>query len=176
MRDHAKFFAPLLLVVALALFGCGKQETPPEPTPTPTPPPPTATNYCHDDGDNCEVKVKDIKDEQGKAGHTCDNFDEPSAIHYSLTTGKYKSIKVVKNNATDPDFEVAITPCGDAPADPFGVMPPKKKVKEWTSGKKNKKYKDSQLEGKRYTMMVTEAGAAQGADPHIVIDGTGKNK
>jgi hypothetical protein len=163
----------VLMVIAAGLLftlaGCTKQETTPSPTPSPTPPP-TATHYCQDDGDNCKVNVKDVKDEQGKAGHTCANFDEAGAIQYSLKNGKYKSIKVVKNAPSDPDFVIVITPCGDAPADPFAVMPPHGPVPEWTSGKKNSKYSDDQLAGKRYTMMVTEAGATQGDDPHIVID------
>ena len=73
-----------------------------------------------------------------------------------------EDIKVVKAKDTDPDFVIAISACGDAPADPFATMPPKTKVKEWKSGHKNPKYKDDQLEGKHYTMMVTEEGAKKG--------------
>ena len=169
MKNSPRAIVLLLLLAALTLFGCSKQETTPSPTPTPAPPP-TATNYCQADGDNCKLTSKEVAAEQGKSGHTCANFDEASAIHYSLSSGKYKSIKVVKGSPSDPDFEVAITACGDAPPDPFAYMPAKKKVKEWTSGGKNKKYKDDQLNGKHYTMMVTEQGAAQGGDPHIVIE------
>lgn len=174
MTRYSRFALPVLALM-LALAGCGKQEAPPSPSPSPTPtptPPPKAT-YCEPDGDTCKVKAKEVVAQQGKPGHTCDSFDDNSAIHYSLSTGKFNSIKVVKNADTDPDFTVTITPCGDAPADPFSKMPPKNPVKEWASGKKNKKYKDSQLVGKHYTMMVTEKGAAQGGDPHIVIDQRG---
>src|SRR4051812_41723417 len=106
MTRFSRFALPLLAGFLLALAGCSTQQAPPSPTPTSTPAPPAASNYCHDDGDNCKVMVKDIKDEQGKPGHTCDDFDDTGAIHYSLTTGKYKSIKVVKNDASDPDFEI----------------------------------------------------------------------
>jgi hypothetical protein len=161
----------IALFAVLLLAGCGTEPTTPAPTPKPTPPPkPKVTSKCQPDGEDCKLTVADIKAEQGTAGHTCDNFDAASAVHYSLTKGPYKGIKVVKSMDTDPDFVIAISACGDAPADPFANMPSKKKVKEWKSGHKNPKYKDAQLEGKHYTMMVTEEGAKKGKDPHIVID------
>lgn len=160
-----------LALFALALAGCTKQEAPsPTPTPSPTPPPAAGGNYCHPDGKTCKVTAKQVQAEHGKPGHTCSDFNVNTAIHYSLSTGEYDSIKVVKDAEGDPDFVVKVSACGDAPADPFAHMPPNNPVKEWASGKKNPKYKDSELVGKRYTMMVTPKGAAQGGDPHIVID------
>ena len=170
------FLVLWLLVAAFALFGCGKQETPPESTPPPAQPPPSAKGnpHCVESGsykEKCKITTDDIDAETGSS-HDCGaQFDDDTAIHITkgdVAKGKFKKINVVKGPKHTKNFEVTIDACDGSPSNPFPHADNPKKD-NWQSGDLDA----AVPAGSRYRLLLSDQKmkGKKPADPHIVIDG-----
>jgi hypothetical protein len=173
-----------ILLVGLALVGCSTQ-TPPEATPTPTATPAAVTATGNKDcvptgtgNDTCDVTSGQVFDEDhgpNKTQHQCEPWDDTTAIHVTAgTTGPNKFKKIhIKGEPAHPIDSVTFEACHGSSGNPFPSA--KKNGKDWESGGLGPDAKD----GYHYRLIMgtkTASGKMKKSDPHIVVDGTGKNR
>jgi hypothetical protein len=171
-----------ILLAGLALVGCSK-ETPPEPTPAPTstPPPVTATGNkdCAAEGTGngtCKLSTEQVAAESGMPGHGCNGFVDETAIHIAkgdLKPGKFKKIHIKKEKTSPNDFTIAVEACPGSKGNPFPHAN-KPDKDNWDSGDLDPTVADDS----HFHLIMTEktAKGTKKSDPHIVVDGTGKNR
>jgi hypothetical protein len=168
-----RFFAVILLAAGLLLVGCARQEAPPSPSPSPSPTPPAPpphAEYCNNNQGVCELTDAQVKAHQDEPGHTCADFKEAEAIHYSISgdtsNGQFKAILVKKAGADD--FQIKLDPCDGAPANPFKNSPPAGKTSKYDTGPA-KDPNNKALIGKHYRLLIPDKKTGKMGDPHIVL-------
>jgi|GEM_PF-5695164 len=189
MRNFSRFLLLAFLLAGFALVGCSKQETPSETAATPaaapkyTPPAAAATGNkdCNPNGKSCDIDSAQIYDEDhgpDKSKHSCDPWDDNSAIHVTTGTpggGKFKKI-VVKPGAGHGKFDITVHACPGSSGNPFPNAKNNGTHNGWDSGDVDPGAKPQS----HYQLIMTETAPPAGgkakkmqSDPHIVIDGTG---